>query len=411
MTTTTIPNADSNAPAQSPDFRKSAPARRFYAMDWLRCGAFLLLIWVHTATMFAAGGWHLAFPEIRGLETLVAVCKPWRMGLIFLVSGTALSYSLDRRGADGFAAQISKRLLPPLLVGVLVLVPPVFFFESMANGTPMGLADAYMLQAQRIAQGDLTWYIFWYLGYLLAFCLGLAAIWHWLSRPVHALRGIELRGERSALMAVLLFGSPLIAVEVLLSPYFPPRRDFVSDVASVASFGILFFYGMTVMRNEQVISALRRYWMLLFFLAAGVTYAAMGMADPKSVVSDALRGAQIWLTICFLAAAAIRFLDRPARSVAGFNRIVFPFYMLHQLAILTAAWLLANQIGGLLLYGVTGVAASILSVVVIRAFILPLPSLHRWFGIHAAIEVQSGSATRDPLHCPSCESADQAAEG
>lgn len=359
----------------------TAPTRRFHAMDWLRCGAFLLLVFVHSATMFSAGGWHLEFPELPGLATFLALCKPWRMGLIFLVSATALSYSLDRRGAKGFAAQACERLLPPLLVGIVLLVPPVFFFESVTHGAPIGLPDAYVAQMRRIAEGDLTWYIFWYLGYLLAFCLGLAAIWHVIRGPVSALRHMNIGGDRSALPAVLLLALPLIAVEVLLSPHFPPRRNFVSDIASVASFGILFLYGMTVMRNERVIAALRGNVMLLFVVATLVTVAALQASHWAPALADGLRGAQIWLTICFLTGAAIRFLDRPARFVTEFNRIVFPFYMLHQVAILAVAWLLAGLTSGWSLYAATAVLAPVLSIAVIRLAILPLPALHPWFGI------------------------------
>ena len=360
---------------------REPPARRFYAMDWLRTGAFLLLIWVHSATMFTPEGWHLRFQQLPALETFLAVCKPWRMELIFLVSGTALSYSLDRRGAPGFARQVTLRLLPPLVLGVVLLIPPTFYFEAITAGHPITLWDAYVLQAQRMAAGDLTWYILWYLGYLLAFCLGLAVIWRWAGPIVHAARMIAIRRDGLALFAMLALGLPIIVVEAWLSPIFPIRRNFFSDIASVCSFGILFTYGMTIMRNQRVLATLGRHVVLMFVLAICATIAALGTAQMPHPVPDALRGAQIWLTVCCLCGFAIRFLDRPNGFITRFNRIVFPFYLIHQLAILTVAWLLSAFLQGWPLYVGTAIAASVICVTVIRVAIVPFPLLHPWFGI------------------------------
>ncbi len=55
--------------------------------------------------------------------------SPWRLSLLFLVSGVATAYLLARQGAGHFMGQRSTRLLIPLAFGMLVIVPPQSYLE------------------------------------------------------------------------------------------------------------------------------------------------------------------------------------------------------------------------------------------------------------------------------------------
>lgn len=369
----TLLNATSDA--------EQADLTRFHAMDWLRCGAFLLLIWLHTATMFTSEGWHLQFAELPGVTTFLAICKPWRMELIFLVSGTALSYSLDRRGPLAFALQSCRRLLPPLMVGVILLIPPVFFFESIATDAPAALIAAYESGIARLAGGDLTWYIFWYLGYLLAFSIGLSLIWPTIRAAVNRIRVLELGSTGVTFAFLLILGLPFVAIEIVLAPLFPIRRNFVSDIASVASFGCIFMYGLSIFRNSNLLGHLARLLPAWAVLAITITVLALVYDGTDRTVADMLRGAQIWLTVCALVSVAARYFNWKSNRVVWFNSIVFPFYLLHQVAILTCAYALSTFLSGWPLLLATGAAACIVSIAISSYVIKPVKLLHIWFGI------------------------------
>ena len=60
-------------------------------LDWIRIGAFGLLILYHVALVYAPYDWHVhtthTFPWLH--EALL-ISNPWRLTLLFLVSGAAL---------------------------------------------------------------------------------------------------------------------------------------------------------------------------------------------------------------------------------------------------------------------------------------------------------------------------------
>ena len=64
--------------------------RRVYWLDWLRIGAFGLLVLYHVGMYYVSWPFHVKSPHpVAGLEPWMRLVEPWRMSLIFLVSGMA----------------------------------------------------------------------------------------------------------------------------------------------------------------------------------------------------------------------------------------------------------------------------------------------------------------------------------
>ena len=104
--------------------------QRRYDLDWLRIGAFLLLILYHIGMYYVTWDWHVKSPHASSaVEPLMLLTSPWRLSLLFLVSGVATGYLLERQGARGFLGRRSVRLLVPLVFGMLVIVPPQSYLE------------------------------------------------------------------------------------------------------------------------------------------------------------------------------------------------------------------------------------------------------------------------------------------
>ena len=104
-------------------FREDLGSRR-YDLDWVRIGAFMLLILFHVGMYYVTWDWHVKSPHASSdIEPLMMLTSPWRLSLLFLVSGVATGYLLAR-GAGNFLGQRSIRLLIPLAFGMLVIVPP-----------------------------------------------------------------------------------------------------------------------------------------------------------------------------------------------------------------------------------------------------------------------------------------------
>ena len=98
---------------------------RHHGMDWLRIGAFALLILYHIGMVFVPWDFHVktAHP-LPWVAIPMMAANSWRLMLLFVISGYA-SRALLSKGAPlgSFMATRSTRLLIPLLFGVIAVVP------------------------------------------------------------------------------------------------------------------------------------------------------------------------------------------------------------------------------------------------------------------------------------------------
>ena len=120
---------------------------RHYGMDWLRIGAFALLIFYHIGMYFVPWDWHVKIvPTIDWVALPMLATNGWRFALLFLVSGYASAALLTKLGGAGaFARSRSARLLVPLLFGVIFVVPPQPWVELMGqHGYAHGLGHFWL---------------------------------------------------------------------------------------------------------------------------------------------------------------------------------------------------------------------------------------------------------------------------
>ena len=110
------------------------PERR-YDIDALRVLAVLLLIFFHTAMIFAAWEkWHVRSEQMSvGLEWFIIFVHQWHMPLLFLLAGASTYYALFFRTPKTYASERFKRLFLPLLFGILVIVPPQVYIERISS--------------------------------------------------------------------------------------------------------------------------------------------------------------------------------------------------------------------------------------------------------------------------------------
>ena len=96
-------------------------------LDWLRVIAFAL------PTL------PLNSPEsLPWLTKAMRFTNRWRIPLISIVSGGAIVLALGQRPPGVFACDRVRRLLLPLVFGILVIVPA----RSISSGTPPGCSPA-----------------------------------------------------------------------------------------------------------------------------------------------------------------------------------------------------------------------------------------------------------------------------
>src|ERR1700719_1800055 len=103
--------------SHSPHLAPQSSERRV-DLDWVRIGAFALLIFYHVGMLYVSWQFHIkSAHRIAALEPLMLVLNPWRLALLFLVSGAATRFMSMKLEPRGLFATRAARLVPPIVFG------------------------------------------------------------------------------------------------------------------------------------------------------------------------------------------------------------------------------------------------------------------------------------------------------
>ena len=335
------------------------PGSRLYFLDWLRIIAFFLLILYHTGMYYVTWDWHVKSPAAgTAIEPLMLLLSPWRMSLLFLISGAASGFLLTKMARGRFLRERSRRLLPPLLFGMLVIVPPQPFCEVIEKvGYTDSYADfmrLYLTAYHGFCRGTdclglPTWNHLWFVAYLWTYTVVL-----WLIVRLAGYGRLAGAGDRLARLltgwrALLLPMAALALVRVLLKPWFEETHALVDDWYLHAVYLPLFLAGVMLAQQERFWCELER----LRFVALGIALAGWAILVCLHTLPEAayawrgfpllaacVRSTFQWCAIVALCGFARRHLHRDGAARRYLTTAVFPVYIVHQTLIVGLAMLL-----------------------------------------------------------------------
>lgn len=148
--------------------------QRRFELDWLRVLAFGVLILFHTGMMFNTWDWHVKNNvTVEWIEIVMAFFNQWRMPLLFFISGAAVWFMLDKYSPGRFVLERHKRLLFPLVVGMLIVIPPQVYYERLFQGATFSFAEFYktIFSFVPYPEGNFSWHHLWYLPYIFVYSL------------------------------------------------------------------------------------------------------------------------------------------------------------------------------------------------------------------------------------------------
>ncbi|MEM8696465.1 MAG: acyltransferase family protein [Pseudomonadota bacterium] len=330
---------------------------RRYDLDWLRFIAFALLILYHIGMFYVSWGWHVkSVYASPAAEPLMSLVNPWRLALLFFISGVAVRFASDKMAAGTFAASRLKRLGLPILFGVLVIVVPQPYFELVQAGRFEGGYLAfyrnYLNPAQLFPMITPTWNHLWYVVYLLVYILLLAPFLKPLARFA-AGRGGEAFGRLLGhpLRLLLIVPLPFILYETALRPLFPTTHDLVNDWYNHALRFTIFIIGYFAAKSDTFWAAVSRALPLAAAIAGAIglfitiylTTPGLAESRPLLPLTRALIVAfYFWSAIVVLLGLARRFFNRDSKVLRYLTEAIFPYYILHQTIIVIAGFHLTH---------------------------------------------------------------------
>jgi len=335
--------------------------RRNY-VDWLRVFAVYLLFVFHTAMVFnPAPFYHIRNADLSFDMLIVAgFIGLWHMPLFFVLAGWSAYASLAARGTRAFVKERIFKLWVPLVMGCVVLMPPIKYVELLSglDANYAGLRVRPELQdgfRQLIPAGlpamppfnesfleflptfftrleRFTWAHLWFIAYLLVFTLLYLPLFRWLQA-----RGGDL--AHAPRWWVYLPVVPLALIQVFVRPYWPGLQNLYDDWANVAYYSTYLIAGFLLARHPAFERAVHREWKraLAFGLASTVVL-LLGVLRIYDAPRVLLAGSAVagWCFVVALLGAAHRFLTAVTTGLPYLVESAFPVYWLFMMAFKTA---------------------------------------------------------------------------
>lgn len=330
---------------------------RLYFLDWVRIFAFCLLIFYHVGMYYVTWYWHIKSDSASNtIEPLMFLTSPWRMSLLFLVSGVATRFMLGKQRATSFASSRSLRILLPLIFGMAVIVPPQAYLEVVQRLNYLGSYSdflnlyfhnyrGFVIEGKRLVLP--TWNHLWFLPYLWVYSILIALFVGTAPGLIASLErwiGKWFRGIWILLVPVAYLA--LIRIN-LLSDH-PPSNNLTNDWYNHANYLFFFMSGFLLATQTHFWFELaQKRWRSLVLAVCGWVFLISYFAyyNDNHEASQAMLYFQraVWTFMAWNAILALCGFarqhwnrDHPLRNYL--TQAVFPFYILHQTLIIVLAW-------------------------------------------------------------------------
>jgi glucans biosynthesis protein C len=321
---------------------------RKYYIDWLRIFLIVSVFFYHVGMLFNTWEWHIKNNVVSSsANELMIFLHTWRMPLLFLISGAGTFYALGKRTKGQYIGERTKRLLLPVVFGMLLIVPPQVYVEKIDQYDSYFHFYSHLFNGS-YPEGNTSWHHLWFVVYLFFFSL-LAILFISFFRSKIGIifmdqleKLIQIKGGATLLLI------PLILSQIILRPYFPNETHGLLDDWAFFTYCFLFFiYGYVMLSREKIIKALEKHrGIYLAFTIISTSFFLAGFKifdNPyQGVYYGVFKILVGWFCSLTVLGYAKKYLsfDHPWR--VKLNEGIYPFYILHQTVIVVSAYFIVD---------------------------------------------------------------------
>lgn len=365
------------------------PGERLFFLDWLRVAAFVALVCYHVGMYYVTWDFHVKSPYAsRALEPWMRLTEPWRMSLLFMVSGAATALMLKGGASVALMRSRSRYLFLPLVCGMVLVVPPQAYFQVVQKfsyaGDYLDFLGLYFRGYKGFCQAGRcvalpTWNHLWFLPYLWVYTLllwGAVRLW---PGTLPALGRAATRWLNGPLLMLLPIAWLLLG-RLTLADRFPQTYALRGDWFRHALYFSVFLTGAACAAAPVMWERLARWrWPALW--AALLLWAVLVGVRPGRPWEHAVIASLQWCALTAAFGFARQGLNRDHPWRQELTEAVFPIYLLHQTLIITLSqWLLPLDWKPALEGPVLVLATLALSYAGYR-LVRPWPWVRPWFGL------------------------------
>jgi hypothetical protein len=264
-------------------------------------------------------------------------------------------YALSKRNGIQFVKERLKRLLVPLIFGIIFIVPPQVYIERLDKGQFSGSYLSYWpMEAFKgiYPEGNAAWLHLWFILYLLIFSLILIPVLTYMHKHPD-IKLIKLgRAMCSMPFGLYILIIPFFLSQIFIYPYYPPTNRLINDWFNLVNYGVLFFFGfLLISLKENYWNYITKY-RLLHLLCGIVAFTLLMYPSIIWTVIPYFRGIKyiiaflivfsMWSWIFALCGYAAVYLNKPSWIIKYCNEAVYPFYILHETILIILAYYLKH---------------------------------------------------------------------
>lgn len=357
---------------------------RRHDIDALRVFCFGTIIIYHTSLIYGTKDWWLNSVESSRLVDVIEIAShPWRMSLLFFISGLVTASLLRRRSVAEVRSTRSRQLLPPFILGVLLVVPPQIFLSPHNPFPDLSYWEFWV----HYIQSGVTLEHMWFLAYLWIYMFAWSVLQpniqrHW--PDISASLANRLRGKGLFIFPIMF----LMVLRLCLYPVFGVTLVITTDFYAHAVYFSMFMAGSLLVNEKGFWQEVdRQRWTslavaILSLLVLTGFYTLNFWQDMQEIVPTAINITWPifqWCAMITLLAFAGRIASRPNRVVTYLNKSTMTYYIAHQTVIVIVAYYVAQA--GLLdirSFIPIVVATAIICAIIAEAKTLVTARLVRW---------------------------------
>jgi peptidoglycan/LPS O-acetylase OafA/YrhL len=365
-------------------------------LDILRVACIVLLVFFHAAMPFNSHwDWFVINDERSGLLLEFSFfLSRWRMALLYTIAGIGTAFALRGRSPSVYLRERSKRLLIPILVAVLVLVPPQVAAERIREGAQYANVTEFLrtyLNPTAYPDGSWSWHHMWFVAYLFVYSVALLPLFIWVRDRADA----QTVGRLERFLGrntVYLLALPMGILYALLIPRFNGPQDIFRDWAMFLVYGCTFLYGYLIADRSEVwdgIVARRRTsfaWALAIYLFVNI-FRWNETVPPQdyratSIAYLTLLGGMPWLWVLAILGYGRKYLTQAPKWLPYANEAAYPVYILHQTVVVGIAFFLVQTSEPVISKYLFLASVSLLATVAIyHAYVRPFPFMRFLMGM------------------------------
>jgi peptidoglycan/LPS O-acetylase OafA/YrhL len=378
---------------------KESGNRQSY-LDWLRILSIAGVLFFHAAMPFVSEwGWHIKNKETSNLLLEINFwLSRFRMPLLFFISGTVAYFMLQKRSGLKFIGLRFRRLLIPLVFGMLVIVPPQVYMERLTQGFKGNYFDFYstIFTTGPYPKGNFSWHHLWFIAYLFVFDVVCTPLFVWLikGRGKIFLQKLNWLAKKKWIYLLCL---PSVLIYASLYFEYPETNDLIHDWGRIFYWLLFLLAGFICIANPLLMDSLqrnRRISLSLALLSFGIiAYYRWNNTEPWNMLANwktdirtylylGLWGTTAWSWMFAAVGYGKKYLNRRSTALTYINQAVYPFYILHQTVIVLVAYYAVKTTDSILMkYLFTAFLSFFLSVIIFHLFIRPFRITRFLFGM------------------------------